>query len=235
MGMRKPVAIVAAMRREVAPLLRGISAQTQDGLELYELPSALVVIGGIGREAGFKAAEIAAREAQPELLMSAGLAGALARDLKAGDVLQAREVIDEATGEHYVTTGGEAVVVTALRVSGTQRKSALASRYSATAVDMEASSVAAVARQHDIAFMAVKAISDEFDCPMPPVDRFVGQDGRMQELAFGAYIAVRPQWWLPTLRLAINSSSASKNLCRALEHLIQEHAQATSSERKVRL
>jgi adenosylhomocysteine nucleosidase len=232
--MSKPIAIVAAMRRELAPLLGQASSRRRDGVELYDLPSALVAIGGIGRKAGLRAAEMAAQEANPEILISAGLAGALTPALKVGDILRAREVVDEATGEHWVTIGGEAVLVTALRVAGVQRKRSLASSYSASAVDMEGAAVASVAKQHGISFMAVKAISDEFDFPVPPMERFVTSEGQLRLAAFTAHIAVRPRWWIPVMRLGTNSRMASKNLCLALNHLIEEHAKASIGERQVR-
>lgn len=221
--MSKPVAIVAAMRRELGPLLRGATRCERDGIELYELPSALVAIGGIGRSAGTRAAELAVREASPKILLSAGLAGALTPSLKPGQVVRAREVIDEATGDRYEAMGGEAVLVSALRVAGVKAKQRLAVSYSASVVDMEGAAVARIAKQYGIPFAAVKAISDELGFPMPPVSGFVTPGGRLRAAAFAAYVAVRPKWWLPTIRLALNSRQASRNLAAALEHLIHEY------------
>lgn len=222
--MSKPVAIVAAMRGELGPLLRGAKKREHDGVELYELPSALVATGGMGRDAGTRAAEVVVREASPAIVVSAGLAGALTTSLKPGDVVCAREVIDEATGERYQTVGGDAVLVTALRVAGAKAKRRLAASYSASAVDMEGASVARTAKQHGIPFMAVKAISDELEFPMPPVSGFVTPQGQLRAVAFAGFVAVRPKWWLPTIRLALNSRRASQNLSAALEHLIQQYA-----------
>ena len=234
-GMSKPVAIVAAMRRELGPLLRGAKARRVEGVELYELPSALVAIGGIGRAAGARAANLVVREASPEILVSAGLAGALTPSLKNGAVIRAREVIDEATGERYRAIGGEAVLVTALRVAGIKGKQRLAASYSASAVDMEGALVAQAARQHGIRFAAVKAISDELDFPVPPVSGFVTPQGQFRTAAFAAYVAVRPKWWVPTVRLAIMSRRASKNLSAVLQHLIEEQAATVMSSQEHRL
>ena len=212
------------MRYELGPLLRGATRRTLDGVELYELTSALVAIGGIGYSAATRAAELIVREADPEILVSAGLAGALTPSLKSGDVVDAREVIDQATGERYETIGGDAVLVTALRVAGGKGKQRLAASYSASAVDMEAAAVARVAKQHGIPFAAVKAVSDELEFPMPPVSGFVTPQGHLRAAAFAAHVAVRPQWWLSTVQLALNSRRASRNLSAALQHLIKEHA-----------
>jgi adenosylhomocysteine nucleosidase len=233
--MSKPVAIVAAMRSELAPLLRGAKQRKLEGVELYDLPSALVAIGGIGRSAGTRAAELVVREATPGLLVSAGLAGALTASLRSGDVVRAREVIDEATGERYQTMGGEAVLVTALRVAGISDKQRLAASYSASVVDMEGATVARIARQRGIRFAALKAISDELEFPMPPVNGFVTPQGQFRAVAFAGYVAVRPKWWLPTVRLALNSRRASANLSAALEHLIQQHATISLNNQEYRL
>lgn len=222
-AMSKPVAIVAAMRSEVGPLVQGAKKRKIENVDLYELPSALVAIGGIGRDAASGAAELVVREAKPALLISAGFAGALTSSPRPGDVVRVREVVDEATGERYQTIGGDAVLVSALRVAGSKSKQRLATTYSASAVDMEAAAAARIAKQHGILFAAVKAISDELDFPMPPVSGFVTPQGQLRSAGFAAYVAVRPKWWVPTVRLAINSRRASENLSRALKHLIEQH------------
>lgn len=232
--MHKPIAIVAAMRREIAPLLQGATRRKQDGIDLYELPSALVAIGGIGQKAALKAAEAAIRIAGPEVIVSAGFAGALSNSLRAGDVLYGREVLDEATAERYAAAQGDAVIVTALRVAGAERKRDFAARYSASAVDMEGAAVAMIARQRGLRFMAVKAISDELDSPVPPVDAFVDAEGKLRTLSLAAFIAVRPNWWVPAIRLGRNSSLASQNLCKALKHLINQQTQTLTEENSVR-
>ena len=118
--------------------------------------------------------------------------------------------------------------MTARRVADAQGKRALAASYSASAVDMEGAAVASVARQRSVSFTAIKAISDEFEFPVPPIDSFVTSTGQLRIPAFAAYVVVRPRWWAPIMRLGINSSIASKNLCDALEHLIEESVLAGS-------
>jgi adenosylhomocysteine nucleosidase len=218
------------MQSELASFLHGAPSRTVDAVEVYELPSALVAIGGIGRKAGERAAEVAVREASPKLLVSAGLAGALTPTLKAGEVISVREVIDQATGEQFHTMDGDAVLVTATRVTGIKGKRRIASEFAASAVDMEGAAVALVAKKHGIQFAALKAISDELEFPMPPVNSFVDPQGRFRTAAFAGHVALRPRWWGPVIRLARNSSLASKNLAEALEHLISQYVQAENRE-----
>ncbi len=110
--MHKPIGIVSAMRDELAPLLRGVRASRVNGVDLFELKHAVVGIGGIGREPGRRAAEAVVSFAQPELLVAAGIAGAVSPRLKIGDVGWGREVIDGETGERFVTREGDGVLVT---------------------------------------------------------------------------------------------------------------------------
>ena len=168
------------MSREVAPLLAGVRGRQSDGVEFYELPNAVIAVGGIGRDAAGRAAEAVVAQYSPSVLVSAGIAGALTPDLKVGDVIRAREVVDADSGVRFAAHGGEATVVTVSSVSGSAEKRALATRWGAAVVDMEASAVAAVAQRHGAQFAAMKAVSDELDFEMPPVGNFVNDDGQIR-------------------------------------------------------
>ena len=95
-----------------------------DGVELFELPEAMVAIGGIGEKRARHAAEVVIEHAQPKLLVSAGMAGAISPKLKVGDVGRIREVVDVATGDRYLTRGGEWVLATSQEVSDAGRETA---------------------------------------------------------------------------------------------------------------
>ena len=97
---------------------------------------------------------------------------------------------------------------------------------SADIVDMEGSAVAAVAEQHGIEFMAIKAVSDELNFPIPPLSRFINAKGKFKTLRFLVWVAIRPKWWLVIRQLNANSSVAAANLCQALSHLIKERSKA---------
>jgi adenosylhomocysteine nucleosidase len=226
----KRIAIVAAMRRELAPLLRGVQGQRSDGLELFELENAVIAIGGIGGDAARRAATAVADRFRPAMLISAGIAGGLTAKLKVGDVVRASEVVDGGSGARFSATGGESVIVTVSSVRGTLGKLMLVDRYSADVVDMEAAAVAALARVRGIEFMAIKAISDDLEFEMPPMARFVDGDGQFKTARFAAYVAMRPKWWSTVRQLAVNSRVASVNLSHALEHLIRVHVNNTEEE-----
>jgi hypothetical protein len=219
---RKPVAIVIAMRTELAPLLHGKRSQRVNGAELFEMDSAVVAVGGIGERCARRAAEAAIECAQPGLLLSAGIAGAISPTLKVGDVGRIREVVDVATCERYTTRGGQWVLATSQDVSNAAEKRELLAKYGADVVDMEGAAVAQVAREWSLEFAAVKAISDDSGFVMPPLTRFIDQNGRFANGRFLLYIAFRPKWWPVLGRIRTNTAIASANLCREVEHLLMD-------------
>lgn len=229
--MRRPIAIVAAMRSELGPLLRGKTSRRIEGIDLYDLGSAAVAIAGVGRAAGQRAAQIVIRETDPAILVSAGLCGALRPELKAGEVVQIGTVIDEADGSRYVTEAGGHVLVTASAVAGEPAKLRLAQRFQAAVVDMEGAAVAQAAERHGLRFFALKAVSDELSFTMPPVNQFVNDSGQFRVGAFALHVALRPRWWKPVLQLARNAGLGSRNLSAALQHLIEQYSNTNQGER----
>lgn len=217
---RKGIAVIAAMRRELEPLLAGARGQSVQGVEFFELEHAVIVLGGIGRKAACRAAEAAVETYEPTMLISAGIAGALTATLKVGDVVHGSEVVDAESGVRFKLTGGQSVIVTVSTVSGPEEKRLLAERYKGDVVDMESAVVAEVARKRRTECKAIKAISDELEFEMPPVAGFVDANGQFETARFGAYIAMRPKWWSTVRDLNANSRIASMNLSHALEHLI---------------
>jgi adenosylhomocysteine nucleosidase len=228
--VHESVAIVTAMRTELAPLLRGKRAQQVDGVELFEMDSAVVALSGIGKKAARRATEAVIRHVQPELLVSAGIAGAVSPKLKVGDVGWARDVVDAETGVRYRTRGGDWLLVTAQAVAGPAEKREFLQRYGADIVDMESAAVASVALEHGLEFAVVKAISEEADFVMPPLSRFVQGSGRFATGRFMGYVALRPQLWPAVSKLRANSRVASVHLSSAVEHLIGEYSTSPREE-----
>jgi len=216
----KAVAVVAAMARELAPMLRGVRSHRADGIEFFELADAVVAVGGIGRKAAGRTAEVLIRRYSPGVLISAGLVGALTPNLKVGNVVEVKEVVDVDSGEIFRTGHGDAVLVTGSAVAGPADKPIEAQHWHADIVDMEASAEAAIANQNGVEFMAIKAVSDEVNFAMPPLGRFINAKGRFETLSFLAWVAIRPKWWSVVRQLNANSELAAANLSKALAHLI---------------
>jgi len=193
---------------------------------VFELQRAVVAVGGIGEKFAQRAAEVAIDYAQPRLLLSAGIVGAISPKLKVGDVARIREVVDVATGMRYPTAGGgDWVLATSQDVSDAGEKQELLAKFGADVVDMEAAAVAQVAGERGLEFASLKAISDDASFVMPPLNRFIDENGRFATRKFLVYVALHPRWWSALGKIKENSSIASRNLCAAVEHLLKSSCQ----------
>lgn len=217
------LAIVAALEREVRPLVRNwrMSEKEHDGrrFRFFEDGEMVVVCGGIGATAARRAAEAVIAIFDPQIVCSAGFAGALDRSLRVGDVIRPRTVINAGDASKAIIEGGEGVLVSFEAVASPEQKSKLRESFPAQAVDMEAAAVACSAGARGREFAVIKAISDESDFEFPAMDRFVNVDGKFSELGFAAYAAVRPWLWPRLVQLARNSKRASRALCTCLQKL----------------
>ena len=220
----KSVAVIAAMPVELAPLIGSLQPQQVDGVDLFELSNAVIAVGGIGEKFARRAAGVAIECAQPNLLLSAGIVGAISPKLKVGDVGRIREVVDVATGVRYpVTGGGDWVLATSQDVSNAAEKQELLMKYGADVVDMEAAAIAQVAKERGLQFAAIKSISDDAEFDMPPLNRFI-DEGKFDTRRFLVYVALHPRWWGALGKIKKNSEIATENLCDAVKHLIEERS-----------
>jgi len=218
--MSPNVLLIAAMEREIAPLAKVFrrSDATTGHYPVLEKGSVRLLYAGIGGEPAARAASWAIDSLRPEVVMSIGFAGALTPDYKVGDVITPAEVVDGSSGETFSAGFGNGVLVTNTGVLAEGDKRQLAARYGAIAVDMEAAAVARVAQENRIPFFAVKAVSDEVDFRMPPLEKFVGKAGKFQTSRLLAHVAVRPAFWPVLMHLGANAKRASSQLCRWLEN-----------------
>jgi len=224
--MQPRLALIAAMQKEVAPLVRRWKAReiSRDGrrYRMYEsTDGAALICCGIGAEHGRRAAEALIQEVRPAKILSVGFAGALDSSLKVGDVIEPRTVVNAADGSRTDTGSGVGTMVSAVAVAGRDQKRRLASAYGAVAVDMEGAAVALAAEARGIAFGALKAISDGIDSALPPIDPFVSPQGEFLWLRFVLHVALRPWLWRGTIALAVNGEKASRALCRAIEEILR--------------
>ena len=230
MSSARRIAIIAAMENEIAPLVHRWRKQGKDVqhksirlLDGYVCEGTRLIVGGIGRKSAAVAARVVIEHHEPELIVSAGLAGALRSGLEAGTVLRPKTIYDDSSGEKYTSAGkGSGGLVTAESVLSRKEKEELAQKYGADAVDMEAAVVAEIARVAGIPFMAVKAISDAADFPMPPLGRFIDANGQVNLLKLIGFAALRPQIWPALNTLRRNSRTAAEGLAEELEKVIGE-------------
>ena len=215
----------------------------------------ILVATGLHREAGILAGpgvvvvagggdgvrlerELEAAAANASAIVSSGLAGALAPELKAGDIvigelfpgegrgpvggpaqlgpgLRRGTDLVEALGrflpEAHVGTivGGDVVVGT------TAEKARLRTESSALAVDMESHIAARVAARHNLPFAIIRAISDDADHALPPA-ALVGMrpDGGMALGAVLASLARNPAQLPALIRTGLHAGRAFRALRR---------------------
>jgi adenosylhomocysteine nucleosidase len=221
-----PTVIITAMQRELRPLVRNWRQGSIAGarnFQTFEQGDCVVLVSGIGRRHAEAAARAAVEQFRPAWIISAGVAGALIRSLKVGSVVTPNVVVDAVDGSEYrcslepggVVGGG--VLVSAGEIAGAQAKQQLVERFHGLVVDMEAAAVAKVAQEAGIGFRCVKAISDEADFVMPPLGRFVDEEGNFHSGRFAAWAALRPWQWARVAALGRNTSKAVKALCEWLE------------------
>ena len=220
------IAIICALERELWPLIKTwrSTRSHHDGRDFtfFESDYAVAVCGGIGPEAGRRAAEAAIAKYSPALLISAGIAGGLTSVVSVGEVIFPAMVIDARDSSRHQTAIAEAKIgstplakttlVSYPEIAGAEQKHKLGKAYAAHAVDMEGATVARASQAHNLLFIAIKSISDDVSFELPEMNRFV-LDGRFDTTRFAVHVAIRPWLWLKVARLARNTRLASENLC----------------------
>ncbi|PYX71159.1 MAG: phosphorylase [Acidobacteria bacterium] len=215
------LAIVAALEREVRPLVKGwrVTDKEHNGrfFRFFENAEVVLVCGGIGAAAARRASEAVISIFDPKVVCSAGFAGALDPKLHVGDLVRPSFVINAGDSSRTVIEGGEGVLVSFGSVASPSQKVKLRDSFGADAVDMEAAAVARSAEARHKEFTVVKAVSDEMDFEFPAMERFIDADGRFSQGGFAWYAAIRPWLWPRVMRLARNSNRASRALCAYLD------------------
>jgi adenosylhomocysteine nucleosidase len=231
----RKLAIVAALEREVQLLVRGWRSYrlpAADGLHrlrFFESEGAVVVCGGMGREAATEATRAVIERYRPQMVISVGFAGAMVPELQVASILDPAKVIAASTGTAFGTGGaGSGVLVTAAAVAGPEEKRRLAERFSAQAVDMEAAAVAKAAQAAGVRFRALKAISDELDHFVPPTEGFLSASGEFKTLRFAIHVALRPWLWASALKFGRNCTLAAEALAKTLAGLVREAEQGSA-------
>jgi adenosylhomocysteine nucleosidase len=234
--MTGTIAIIAALPGELKPLVspahgpRWQRLKASKGTVLWEyvpLGSGMRWIAGcsgMGAEWVMVALGEIERYSRADAICSVGWAGALDATMSAASVWHVAEVIDTQTGERYSTVqkaaglaGDWPVLATALRVADAPEKVRLAASYGARLVDMEAATLARVARLREIPFYCLKAVSDVADAKLPDLNPFIKRNGQLRMVPFLAHVAARPGSWRGMMRLGRYSALAAQHLAEAVQ------------------
>ena len=222
---RPRIAILAALPREVATLVRGWSApivSKSEGTSVWESDAAIVVCAGMGRDRVTRALELAESRGPLRSVISVGYAGALRQGMRIDGVYWPAIVIDGQTGERFACEDGEGVLVTADHVVGREEKPKLAAQWNADLVDMEAATVARLAKARGLPFRTVRAVSDPVDDNLPDLSRFTDVRGGFQSASFAMYVALHPWLIRATVRLGKRSARASQAIATALLQVLRQ-------------
>ena len=216
--MKACPAIIAALPREVSALVKGWERRSLPGhIAVYTNGHAVVACAGMGAARAALAVGAAMAAMPVTALISAGVAGACDPALRVGEIVRAGILIDAKTGEQFTGALFKQVLLTTPVIAGVQEKRRLYASYAASAVDMEAATVARLASAHGLDFQAIKAISDEADFEIEGLGRFATPEGQFREAAFALHTALRPQLWGKAIALARNSGKALASLTAAVE------------------
>jgi adenosylhomocysteine nucleosidase len=196
-------------------------------------PGVLVVCRN-ARRALAAAAETATRQGYRGII-SFGVAGGLASNLRTGDWVVASAVLESQTrratdvawssrlldvieGARYAPIVGVDVPV-----AEPAKKRELHQTTGAAAVDMESHVVARIAAAHRLAFAAVRVIVDPADRALPPAALIgMSADGRADFAAVMRDLIARPSQIPPLARVAVDALAARAEL-RRVRHRLGPH------------
>jgi len=231
-GQPRPV-FIAAVPREIAAVVakRGWRADRtllSRGIHLFEHEDAVIACAGMGAYRATLAIDAALALGPAQELISIGWAGACNPRFAVGTVIHPTIVVDAKTGERFFIVEPETcetpeILVTLPGPAGAVQKERVGISYYASAVDMEAATVARMARARELPFSAIKAISDDVDFELPDIAGFVDSSGNVREGAFAVHTAMRPWTWKPVLRLAKGSRLATEHLHAELDVQISRY------------
>jgi adenosylhomocysteine nucleosidase len=215
------IGIIAALPGELTSLVGGwqrVPVANGSGIAMWQSTvgndEVVAVAAGMGAAAARRAFTGAEYAGSLDAVYSIGWAGALVSECDAGEAFTVSEVVDVQTGERFATAAAVDGVrlVTTPQAVGQDEKRRLAASYGAAMVDMEAATVARLARMRDIPFHCVKAVSDGVDADLPDLNPFIDSYGKLRLSALLGYVALHPRYWGSIAQLGRTSAIASRSL-----------------------
>ena len=219
-----PVGIVTALASE-ARALTSRNLRVRSALPLGA--DGVMWLSGMGQEAAREGA-LALVEAGATALVSFGVAGGLAPGLRSGTLFCPSCVLDERSHDYQPDAIWRAALMQRIEKAGhplvsqgsllslptplisVADKAAMRERHQSLAVDMESAAIAAVASEHHLPFLALRAIVDERDDPLPiELQRYVDAWGRPRVSSLAVALLRHPQWLavLPGLAMRMNKAT----------------------------
>ena len=189
-----------------------------------ERPGVEIHVSGMGADA---AAALAARlvERPPRALVATGFCGALMPILRVGEIVAAERVVHENTGEEF--PADEVMLAASPGRRGTLVSSATVARTPADrgalhglAVDLESAALARAARDADIPFIALRAVSDRFRDRVPDIVPLLDRIGRPDPRRLALFVLRNPREITRLIRLWRASRRAGRALHDGVDTLL---------------
>lgn len=189
--------------------------------------TALIEVGGMGRERAETAAtRLLGRGASA--LVSWGIAGGIAPDLRSGTVVvpdriirpQGNDLIADADWRDRVLVKIRDLVPISVDpilhadevVATPRRKNELHERWHAAAIDMESAGVARVAAEAGVPWLVVRAVGDTADQVIPKAATEICDDLGRLKIGAVAGLAFRPGLWPGLISLGRASAAAGRSM-----------------------
>jgi adenosylhomocysteine nucleosidase len=205
----------------------------------------LLVKTGMGKERAENATQFVLERYPVTAIISLGFAGALAPELRIGDVVvcstlygapgsgeekqrleplapDAKLLSLAAQGPGDRTTRfclGSGITVLQLD-SSTQKMHGLSETFHADIVDMESYWIARIASARQIPFIAIRSISDNMQSSVQPFDQILAPDGELLWKKAVLCLLLHPRYLMNVLTLYRNTRPAKRNLAAFISHLV---------------
>jgi adenosylhomocysteine nucleosidase len=217
------VVVVAAEPREFAGLLRDSpGVKLNWPVDFARLSRGFVLLAnGPGPALSATAVREASQHTQIRALVSTGFCGGLDPALAVGDIVIGDNVLDDSSGERYraAMPAGRAaarvgLILSMNRVAVTAgEKAALQQSTGACCIEMEAAAVARLARELDVPFYCIRAVSDSATCDLGlDFNAFRDGEGRFSRPRIALAAMQHPQFVRPLLTLDRNCRKAASKL-----------------------
>ena len=217
--MTRRIGIIAALEAELAPLVAGWTPAGHGVWRARRGATALAAaargMGSARAEQTVLAAEAAMQSVGPlTALVSVGWAGASTCGVFPGNAYQVGEVLDMLTGERYATAGvpNPVILVTTDHVAGRKEKHDYAVNQAASLVDMEAATVARMARERQLPFYCWKALTAAKTDDLPDFAPFLDSERQLQTGRLARYAITHPRFLPVLVRMGRNSKSGATAL-----------------------
>lgn len=207
-----PIAVVCALEIE----RRALAGLERPGVEIH--------VSGMGADA---ARALGERLTQRPLraVIATGFCGALVPRLEVGSVIVAERVVHENTGDVFeadnlmlaAAEGRRGTLVSAREVARTPADRAA---LQGLAVDLESAALARAAREADVPFIAIRAVSDRFRDRIPDILEMLDHVGRPDRRALAVFAARHPREIRRLVRLGRSAKRAGVGMADGVGTLL---------------